>query len=111
MSVVLHVSNHAAWAPYTGLIVGLLVASYVALEAPLSGFSQNPARTFASAAVAGDFTAIWIYFVAPLLGMLVAAEFYRRTRGIHRVLCAKLNHSSGARCIFHCGYGRIREAV
>lgn len=111
MSVVLHVSNHAVWAPYTGLIVGLLVASYVAFEAPLSGFSQNPARTFASAAVAGDFTAIWIYFVAPLLGMFAAAEFYRRTRGIHRVFCAKLNHSSGARCIFHCEYARIREAI
>jgi aquaporin Z len=111
MSVVLRTSNRTAWAPYTGLIVGLLVASYVTFEAPLSGFSQNPARTFASALLAHDFTAIWIYFLAPLLGMIAAAEFYRRTSGLHRVFCAKLNHGAGARCIFHCNFGQIGEAA
>lgn len=111
MSAVLHASNRAVWAPYTGLIVGLLVACYVTFEAPLSGFSQNPARTFASAAVAGDFTALWIYFVAPLLGMFAAAELYRRARGIDRVFCAKLHHPSGARCIFYCDFARITEGM
>ena len=37
-------------APYTGLIAGALVAIYIALEAPTSGMSMNPARSFASAA-------------------------------------------------------------
>jgi aquaporin Z len=43
MSVVLNSSNRAWLAPYSGLLCGFLVASYVIFESPLSGFSQNPA--------------------------------------------------------------------
>jgi aquaporin Z len=47
---------------------------------------------------------LWIYFTAPLIGMLTAAEVFVRTRGLEAVICAKLNHSGNARCIFRCGY-------
>jgi aquaporin Z len=49
MTVVLRVSNDPRWARFTGLIAGGLVATYISIEAPLSGMSMNPARTFASA--------------------------------------------------------------
>src|SRR5688572_13809936 len=39
MSVVLHVANDAALAPFTGLAAGALVALYITVEAPLSGMS------------------------------------------------------------------------
>ena len=58
--------------------MGLLITGYVFFLAPVSGFSINPARTFGSAALAGVWTSIWIYFTAPLLGMFAAAEIYVR---------------------------------
>jgi aquaporin Z len=104
MSVVLRVSNHHALNRFTGLCAGILVATYITLEAPLSGMSMNPARTFGSALSAQVWTALWLYFLAPPLGMLLAAELYVRWHGAHRVLCAKLHHHNTRRCIFHCRY-------
>jgi aquaporin Z len=77
---------------------------YIAVEAPLSGMSMNPARTFSSALSAHLWTDYWLYLIAPLSGMLLAAECYVRIHGIHRVLCAKLHHHNNTRCIFHCHY-------
>jgi aquaporin Z len=104
MSMVLRVSNTAHLARFTGLFAGLLVATYIIVEAPLSGMSMNPARSFGSALISQLWTALWIYFVAPPLGMLIAAELYRWQRGVHAVICAKLHHHNRKRCIFHCGY-------
>ena len=75
MSIILKVSNHASWARYTGLFAGVLVALYITFESPLSGMSMNPARTFGSAVAAGDWTALWLYFTAPPLGMVAAAAY------------------------------------
>ena len=102
MLTVLSVSNHPRLAPLTGLCAGLLVWTYITVEAPLSGMSMNPARTFGSALLAGNFPGLWIYFTAPPLGMLLAAELFTRRFGVHRVLCAKLHHPHGGVCIFGC---------
>ncbi|HSB54142.1 MAG TPA: aquaporin [Gemmatimonadales bacterium] len=100
MTVILRVSNHQRWAHLTGLCAGLLVATYITLEAPVSGMSMNPARTLGSAAFARNWTGLWIYFLAPPLGMLAAAELYLRGRGPAAVFCAKLHHQNDKRCIF-----------
>ena len=97
MLTVLTVSNHPRWAPFTGLCAGLLVWTYITVEAPLSGMSMNPARTFGSALLAGNYLGLWIYFTAPALGMLLAAELFTRRFGVQRVLCAKLHHPHGRR--------------
>lgn len=97
MEVILHVSNTARIAPYTGIFAGALLAAYITFEAPISGMSMNPARTFGSAIVGYVWRGLWIYFVAPPLGMLLAAETYRGPVG-----CAKLHHQNNRRCI-HCG--------
>ena len=102
MTVILQVSNDPRLHKLTGLCAGALVATYITLEAPISGMSLNPARTFASAVAAHHWAALWIYFTAPLIGMLAAAELYIRTRGAHSVMCAKLHHDNPKRCIF-CG--------
>jgi aquaporin Z len=104
MSVVLRVANSAQMARFTPLFAGVLVATYITLEAPLSGMSMNPARTFGSALAARLWTALWVYFTAPPLGMLAAAEVYRWRKGSHAVRCAKLHHHNDKRCIFRCGY-------
>jgi aquaporin Z len=80
------------------------------LESPLSGMSMNPARTFGSAFPAQLWTALWIYFTAPPLGMLLAAEVYLWQKGAQSVFCAKLHHQNPKRCIF-CGYpGEVQNS-
>jgi aquaporin Z len=105
--VVLSVSNHPRWAAYTGLCAGAMVACYITVEAPLSGMSMNPARTFGSAFFAGDLSALWIYFTAPPLGMLAAAQLFLAWRGRKAIFCAKLHHQNSKRCIF-CEYQTAR---
>ena len=104
MTVILHVSDYAKLARYTGLAAGFLIASYVTFEAPISGFSMNPARTLASALPGERWNFLWIYFTAPLLGMCAAAGLYRvQHRGQPTgSSCAKLQHSATVPCI-HCG--------
>ena len=107
MLMVLLVSNTPKLARFTGLLAGLLIVLYITLEAPLSGMSMNPARTLASAIPARNWTAIWVYFTAPTVGMLTAAELFIRLKGRHSVRCAKLHHQNQKRCIFRCGYRAV----
>jgi aquaporin Z len=109
MLTVLSLSTFARLAPFTGLIVGCLVATYITFESPLSGMSMNPARSFASAAPGMLWHHLWIYLTAPLLGMLGGAQAFLITAGTRRVLCAKLLHPLGVRCI-HCGYEPCKTA-
>jgi aquaporin Z len=106
MLMVLFVSNNPSQGRYTGLFAGVLIATYITLEAPLSGMSMNPARTLASAISAQHWTALWVYFTAPLAGMLLASEVYVRWKGRSAVRCTKLHHENNKRCIFRCGYRR-----
>jgi len=69
-------------------------------EAPYFGMSMHSAHTFVSALPAQVWTAVWIYFIAPPLGMLLAAELYIRQHSFHQVFCAKLHHHNDQRCIF-----------
>jgi hypothetical protein len=62
-----------------------------------SGGNLNPAVTL-------TFLLLRIYFIAPPLGRLAAAEVYDRQKGAHAVLCAKLHHHNNKRSIFRCGY-------
>jgi len=104
MLTVLIASNNLKLGRFTGLFAGALVATYITVEAPLSGMSMNPARTFGSAMPSQVWTALWVYFTAPILGMLLAAESYLRLKGAREVFCAKLHHHNDKRCIFRCGY-------
>jgi aquaporin Z len=104
MATVLFASNHDNLARYTPYFVGALYAIYITFETPLSGMSMNPARTFGSAFHASYWHALWLYFLAPTLGMLVAAEVFLRARSGVGPYCAKLHHANNKRCIFHHGY-------
>ena len=77
----------------TGVFIGMLIVVFVTFEVPLSGFSMNPARTFSSAIVADVWTAWWIYYTAPVLGMLAAVEVHRLFATDPSRLCLRLNHS------------------
>ena len=107
MTVVLIVSNTPSLARFTGLFAGTLVATYITFEAPFSGMSMNPARTFSSAFVGHLWTGLWIYFTAPLLAMQLAALVYLRGNGT--VHCAKYHHHNRQRCIFNCRFADLLE--
>jgi aquaporin Z len=83
-------SNHKKFRNHTGLFAGILIILFIAIESPFSGMSMNPARTIASAFLAQNFTYVWIYFLAPVLGMLSAAFIWKW------VICKKNT--------FHCSY-------
>lgn len=101
MLLVLTVSGSKRWARYTGICAAIGVACYITLESPLSGMSMNPARSVASAVVAGQWHAIWIYFTAPLAGMSLAAALFSWRMGRAAVPCGKLMHATP--CLF-CEY-------
>ncbi len=107
MGAILVASNSARFTAHVGTIVGVLLAVWISLTAQISGTSLNPARSLGSAVMAGVPDALWIYFTAPPLAMLLAGEVFLRVQGAHRIHCAKLNHTNGHRCIFRCDIGRL----
>jgi aquaporin Z len=107
MSVLLRVSNTPHLARFTGLFAGALVAIYITFEAPLSGMSMNPARTFGSAFAGHLWTGLWIYFIAPVVAMQLAAALYRHRRGA--VYCAKFHHHNQQPCIFNCRFAELLQ--
>lgn len=76
MLIVLMAGSSKKFKKYIAPISGLLIGFYLILELPFSGMSLNPARSFAGALAANNWGHIWIYFVAPTLAMLTAAEVY-----------------------------------
>jgi aquaporin Z len=101
MATVLGFSAAPRLSRFTGIAAGCLVALYISVESPLSGMSMNPARTFASAAPEMMWEHLWIYLLAPPLGMLAAAQLHLAVRG-SAAGCAKLLHPNNVPCI-HCG--------
>ena len=69
-------------APLAGLAIGLTLGFNVIFGGSISGGSLNPARSFGPALISGNFSYNWIYWIAPVIGSLIAA-------GIHRLLHAE----------------------
>jgi aquaporin Z len=102
MSVVLTLNRRPKLAPRTGFFTATLILIYITFESPLSGMSMNPARSLGSAATAGTWSSLWVYFTAPPLGMLAAVEL-QRLLGVEKTrLCGKLTHSPWIACVFPC---------
>jgi aquaporin Z len=86
MFVILNVSQGAK---EKGITAGIVVGAVIALEAlfagPICGASMNPARSLAPAIVSGHLEHLWIYLVAPVVGMLVAIPLFQAVRGPSKV--------------------------
>jgi aquaporin Z len=102
MTVVMAVNKRPKLAPFTGCVAATLVFLFITFEAPISGMSLNPARTFGSAIVGNVWIGWWIYLTAPVLGMLAGIELHRLIARGHQRLCGKLNHSGGSACFIRC---------
>jgi aquaporin Z len=102
ITMVLVINRRPNLVQRTGFFAGGLVMLYITFEAPISGMSLNPARTFGSAFNARVFTALWIYFTAPVLGMLAGLEVQRLITRTPHAMCGKLSHSRVVPCFFKC---------
>lgn len=63
------------------LAIGLTLTFCILMAGPLTGASVNPARSLGPAVGTGDFTDLWVYFVGPPLGGLLAALLFRTVLG------------------------------
>jgi aquaporin Z len=118
MFLILSCLNKPALAPRTGIFAGMLVAALVMIEAPMTGTSLNPARSFAPALLMGHLDEVWIYLVGPTIGAVAAAAAWKGRWGARQALiCAKLYHGGASPCQFatcpyvtlHAGDVVIRE--
>ncbi|HET7428079.1 MAG TPA: MIP family channel protein [Gaiellales bacterium] len=70
-----------------GEAAAIAIGGTVGLDAmfggPITGASMNPARSLGPAIAASDYTSIWVYLLAPLLGAAAAALTYQFLRGEH----------------------------
>ncbi|MBA2457535.1 MAG: aquaporin [Gemmatimonadales bacterium] len=69
-------------AGFAAIAVGLTVGFCALVGGPLTGASMNPARSFGPALVGGLWQSHWVYWLAPVSGMLVAARVYDLLRGL-----------------------------
>jgi aquaporin Z len=101
--------NKPKIAARTGIIAGTLVALLVMIEAPVTGTSLNPARTLGPAILAPNYTALWVYFVGPIAGALLAVGAFKGQWGSQTV-CAKLYHTEKYPCPFDtCNYRLVAK--
>ena len=68
----------AAPAPYA---MGATVFAGALVCGPLTGGSFNPARTLGPAVAGGEWTAHWLYWLAPAVGAVAAMHLYDAVRG------------------------------
>ena len=61
---------------FAGLAIGLTLVFCILMGGPLTRASLNPARTLGPAIVSGNYADIWLYFVGPLVGAILAALLY-----------------------------------
>lgn len=94
----------------TPYLASALVAFLVFVEAPVSGTSLNPARSFAPALLAWNFADHWIYWVGPPLGAAFAVGLFFVVQSEKKHSgCAKLYHTEKYRCIFKdCSYQTLK---
>jgi MIP family channel proteins len=66
--------------PEDGLAIGLAVGLGALFAGPLTGGSMNPARSLGPALASGQWAALWLYVVGPVVGALAAMGFYEAIR-------------------------------
>ncbi len=61
---------------FAGIAIGLTLIFCILMGGPLTRASFNPARTLGPAIVSGNYADIWLYFVGPFVGAILAALLY-----------------------------------
>jgi aquaporin Z len=90
---------HKVTQPFTPLVNPPLFAILTWLEAPLSGASANPARSFGPELVARLWQGWWVYWIGPCLGAALAVavlrfHLFRALRPVEARLCHFGHHGA-----------------
>jgi aquaporin Z len=64
---------------FAGIAIGLTLTFIHIVGIPITGTSVNPARSFGPAVLVGGeaFSQLWLFWVAPLIGAIIAALIWR----------------------------------
>jgi MIP family channel proteins len=76
MLVIMGVGTDRRSRPGSAPVAIGLTVGFCALTGPLTGASMNPARSLGPALAGGGWAGHWLYWLAPLGGMIVAARVY-----------------------------------
>jgi glycerol uptake facilitator-like aquaporin len=62
---------------FGGIAIGgtIILADIIGMQ--ISGASMNPARSFGPALIFGNLTYNWIYWIAPIIGAIIAVFAFR----------------------------------
>lgn len=90
---ILAMVSSARTAPYTPLVLWIVIAVLVWQGARWTGTSLNPARSLAPAVLTGNFRDLWVYFAGPVVGSVAAVGAFGLVPGLETVT-AKLFHDS-----------------
>jgi aquaporin Z len=85
--------QHRRLRAFTPGLFPVLYALMVFLEAPVSGTSTNPARSFGPALISGYWHGWWVYWLGPLIGAVLGVAACRLTRLCRsEIEVAKIHH-------------------
>ena len=70
MAVIISSTTISKLQKYAPFLIGFTVFIEAWLAGPICGASMNPARSFGPALASGNTEVLWLYFIAPIFGML-----------------------------------------
>ena len=56
----------------SGILIGMTLTADIMIAGPLTGGAANPARALGPAVASGYFSSLWLYWVGPIIGALLA---------------------------------------
>ena len=74
---ILGVTSKESYSSVAGLVIGLTLTLVHLIGIGLTGTSVNPARSLGPAILSGNTTGLWVFLVAPIVGAMLAAFFYK----------------------------------
>lgn len=61
----------------SGVLIGMTLTADILIAGWLTGGAANPARALGPAIISGEYSTLWVYFVGPILGALIAGFVYK----------------------------------
>ncbi len=61
----------------SGVLIGMTLTADILIAGPLTGGAANPARALGPAIAAGSYQSLWVYWVGPIVGALLAGFVYQ----------------------------------
>jgi aquaporin Z len=77
MFIGISLKERIGYKPFGGIAIGAFIAAAGIIGIPVSGGSMNPARSFGPDLVSLNLSYEWIYWIAPIIGAILAVLCFR----------------------------------